>query len=134
MERFQNNPILISEEGDGYEDRRITSLEGQHFMGHTALGNRVSSPYQFSMSALQRFHFITRSFIMGEIGSTITALFILYFGTIDVIKSFIIGILVFVFCLVITRLFDAQITKATNKIIGFLAGHGTVRDFILNHF
>ena len=83
---------------------------------------------------LQRLYFIIRAFIMGQIGSVITTLFILYFGTIDVIKGSIIGIFVFVFSLVITRLFDAQITKATKKIVVFMAGHRAVRDFIMNHF
>jgi hypothetical protein len=41
---------------------------------------------------------------------------------------------VFVFSLVITRLFDAQLTKATKKIIEIMANHRIVRDFIMNHF
>jgi hypothetical protein len=44
------------------------------------------------------------------------------------------GIFVFIFSLVITRLFDSQITKATKKIIEIMAGHRTVRDFIMKHF
>ena len=83
---------------------------------------------------VQRLYFIIRSFIMGEIGGTITTIFILYFGTIDVIKGFVIGILVFVFSLVITRLFDVQLTKVTKRIVEIMANHRTVRDFIMNHF
>jgi len=83
---------------------------------------------------VQRLYFIIRSFIMGEIGAAITFLFIWYVGSIDAIRMFEFGILVFVLTLVITRLFDTQITKATKKIVELMAGHRTVRDFIMNHF
>jgi hypothetical protein len=83
---------------------------------------------------LQRLYFIIRSFIMGEIGGAVTFLFIWYVGSIDAIKGFEFGIFVFVFSLVITRLFDAQITKVTKKIVELMASHRTVRNFIMNHF
>jgi hypothetical protein len=83
---------------------------------------------------LQRLYFIIRSFIMGEIGGAVTFLFIWYVGSIDAIEMAILGIFVFVFSLVITRLFDVQITKATKKIVETMASHRTVRDFIMNHF
>jgi predicted GH43/DUF377 family glycosyl hydrolase len=42
----------ISEEGDGCEDPRMTFLEGQYFMCYTALRDRVSGPYQVSMTSI----------------------------------------------------------------------------------
>jgi len=83
---------------------------------------------------LQRFYFIIRSFIMGQIGGIITLICIWYLGSVDVTRSFVIGIFVFVFSLVITRLFDAQIAQATRKIVEIMASHRTFRDFIMNHF
>ena len=83
---------------------------------------------------LQRLYFIIRAYIMGLIGSVITFLFILSVGSIDAITGYVFGIFVFVICLAITRLFDAQITQGTKKIIELLASHRTVRDFIMNHF
>jgi len=83
---------------------------------------------------VQRLYFIIRSFIMGEIGAVATFLFIWYIGSIDAIEMAIFGIFVFAFTLVITRLFDTQITKATKKIVEIMAGHRTIRDFIMNHF
>ena len=71
---------------------------------------------------------------MGLISSAITFLFIMSLGTINAITGIVLGILVFVFSLVITRLFDAQLTKATKKIIEIMANHRIVRDFIMNHF
>jgi hypothetical protein len=41
---------------------------------------------------------------------------------------------VFIASLVVTRLFDAQITRATKKLVELLANHGTIRDFIMKHF
>jgi len=83
---------------------------------------------------LQRLYFIIRAYIMGQIGAVVTFLFIWSVGSIDAITGYVFGIFVFVICLVITRLFDAQITQATKKIIELLAGHRTVRGFIMNHF
>ena len=83
---------------------------------------------------LQRLYFIIRSLLMGVIGAVITFLFVWYVGLIDAIGMFVLGMFVFVSSLVITRLFDAQITKATKKIIELLASHRTVRNFIMNHF
>jgi hypothetical protein len=83
---------------------------------------------------VQRLYFIIRSFLMGEIGAGVTFLFIWYIGSINAIEMFEFGVFVFVLTLVITRLFDVQITKATKKIVELLANHRTVRDFIMNHF
>ncbi len=83
---------------------------------------------------LQRLYFIIRAFIMGEIGGAVTFLFIWHMGSVSAIVNFGFGIFVFVFSLVITRLFDAQITKATKKIVELMANHRTVRNFIMNHF
>jgi hypothetical protein len=83
---------------------------------------------------LQRLYFIIRSFLMGLISSAATFALILSVGTIDAITGAIFGIFVFVFSLAITRLFDAQITKATKKIIEIMASHRKARDFIMNHF
>jgi hypothetical protein len=98
------------------------------------IGKRAIIKVLLLSTWLQRLYFIIRSFLMGQIGAIITSVFIIYFGTIDVVKGFIIGIFVFVFSLVITRIFDAQITAATRKIVVFLSGHRSVRDFIMNHF
>ena len=71
---------------------------------------------------------------MGLIGATVTYLIIWYLGSINVIGGIIIGTFVFVFSLVVTRLFDTQITQATKKIVEIMASHKTVRDFIMSHF
>jgi len=83
---------------------------------------------------LQRLYFIIRSLLMGVLGGVITFLFVLYFGVIDAIGMLVLGMFVFVCSLVITRLFDVQITQATKKIIELLASHRAVRNFIMNHF
>ena len=83
---------------------------------------------------VQRLNFIVRSFIMGEVSAAVTFLFIWYVGSINAIGMAAFGIFVFVFSLVITRLFDTQITKATKKIVELMASHKEVRDFIMNHF
>jgi len=83
---------------------------------------------------LQRLFFIIRSFIMGLLGGVVTYLVIFYLGSIDVVGSILLGGFVFVFSLVVTRLFDAQVTQGTKKLVELMTNHITIRDFIMKHF
>jgi hypothetical protein len=83
---------------------------------------------------LQRLYFIIRSAIMGLISAALTFLFIWSVGTINATTGIIFGIFAFAISLIITRLFDVQLTQATKKIIEIMASHGTSRDFIMKHF
>ena len=98
------------------------------------IGKRAIIQVLLLSTWLQRLYFIIRSSIMGLISGVVTALIILFYGTINVIGGIFIGIFVFVFSLVITRLFDTQLIKATKKIVETMTNHRTVRDFIMNHF
>jgi hypothetical protein len=71
---------------------------------------------------------------MGLIASTVTFFFILYLGKINAITFYFFGIFTFALSLVITRLFDVQLTKATKAIVEIMASHRNLRDFVLNHF
>lgn len=82
----------------------------------------------------QRLYFVIRSLIMGIISAGITFSFIIYFGTINISLGVFVGIFAFIGSLVISRLLDVQIVKATKKVVSFLNGHKTLRDFILSHF
>ena len=83
---------------------------------------------------LQRLYFIIRAYIMGLIGSAVTFAFIWYVGTINAVTGYLFGIVVFALSLAVTRLFDAQLTQVTKKIVELLAKHRTIRDFIMKHF
>lgn len=82
----------------------------------------------------QRLYFIIRSFIMGILGASVTFLFILYFGPINVRLQIVLGMFTFVFSLAMSRLLDVQIVKATKMIVAFLGLHKSLRNFVLNHF
>ena len=71
---------------------------------------------------------------MGIIGATVTFLFILYFGSINVRLQVLLGTFTFVFSLAVSRLLDVQIVKATKEVVAFLSNHKRLRDFILSHF
>ncbi len=83
---------------------------------------------------LQRLYFIIRSYIMGLISGGVTLLFIWYLGTINALTYYFFGIFTFALSLVVTRLFDTQLTRVTKKIVEIMASHRAVRDFIMNHF
>ncbi len=117
-----------------YTRRMLQQAENYTSGAEREVGKRAIIKVLLLSTWLQRLYFIIRSFIMGQIGAVVTTLFILYFGTIDVVQGFFIGIFVFIFALVVTRLFDAQITHATKRVVEYMAEHSTIRDFIMNHF
>jgi hypothetical protein len=83
---------------------------------------------------MQRLYFVVRSFIMGLISAGISAVFILYFGAINLTLGLVLGLGGFVLSLVISRLFDKQIVKLTTSIVSFLNGHKSLRNFMISHF
>lgn len=82
----------------------------------------------------QRLYFVLRSLFMGLISALITFSMILYLGTIDFVQAVFLGIFVFVFSLVFTRLFDEQIVSVSMKIISFLEKHSRLRSIVLKTF
>ena len=117
-----------------YAKRVLQQIGSVTSGAESEIGKRAVIKVLLFSTWLQRLYFIIRSFLMGLISSAATFFLILSVGTIDAITGAIFGIFVFVLSLAITRLFDAQITKATKKIIEIMANHRTVRDFIMNHF
>jgi len=83
---------------------------------------------------LQRLYFIIRSALMSILGAVVTLLYVSFFGEIGAILAVVMGILIFIIGLIVTRLFDTQIVKATKYIIKILGHHKKIRDFIVNHF
>ena len=82
---------------------------------------------------LQRLYFVIRSFMMGILSAAISFGFILVFGSLNLFLGIFVGIFSFTFSLVVSRLFDNQIVKATKKIVAFLSNHKNLRNFVLNH-
>jgi hypothetical protein len=114
--------------------QQIGSVKNQSCEVESEIEKRAVIKVLLFSTWLQRLYFIIRSFLMGQIGAVVTFALIWYVGSIDAVTGFVFGIFVFVFGLVITRLFDVQITKATKKIVELMASHRTARDFIMKHF
>jgi hypothetical protein len=117
-----------------YTKQMLKQVESVASEDKNEIGKRAIIKVLLLSTWLQRLYFIIRSSIMGLISGVVTALIILFYGTINVIGGIFIGIFVFVFSLVITRLFDTQLIKATKKIVETMTNHRAVRDFIMNHF
>jgi hypothetical protein len=98
------------------------------------IGKRAIIKVLLLSTWLQRLYFIIRSGIMGLLSAVVMDLFILFFGSINIVGGIFLGIFVFVFSLVVTRIFDAQIVTATKKIVEVLANHRGAREFVMNHF
>lgn len=82
----------------------------------------------------QRLYFVLRSIFMGFISAFITFTVILYLGTIDFVQAIFLGIFVFTFSLMFSRLFDTQIVFVSMKIIRFLEKHDRIRSIVLRTF
>ena len=82
----------------------------------------------------QRLYFIVRSFIMGLLGALLTLVFVLIFGSLNLVLEIPLGIFSFIFTQATSRLLDVQIVKASRIIVDFLANHKSLRDFVLGHF
>jgi VIT1/CCC1 family predicted Fe2+/Mn2+ transporter len=83
---------------------------------------------------LQRLYFIIRAAIMSVLGAVVTFLYVLFFGQIGVVLAVVMGVLIFIVGLIVTRLFDTQIVKVTKYIVRRLGHHKKIREFIMNHF
>jgi len=83
---------------------------------------------------LQRLYFIIRSFFMTLLGALIAFWYTMYFGKLDIYLLALMGVIIFIATLMITRLFDAQIFRATKRVVRWLGKYETLRDFIINHF
>ena len=80
---------------------------------------------------IQRLYFVIRSVIMGLISALTYFLVVWFLGTIDAGQAALLGIFVFVTSLVVSRLFDGQIVRASKKITSFLSKHKRLRAFVL---
>jgi ABC-type multidrug transport system fused ATPase/permease subunit len=83
---------------------------------------------------LHRLYFIIRAAIMSVLGGVVTFFYISFFGQIGVVLAVIMGVLIFIVGLIVTRLFDTQIVKVTKYIVRRLSHHKKIREFIMNHF
>lgn len=82
---------------------------------------------------LQRLYFIIRSTLMSVLAMLVTFIYVSFFGQIGVILAVVMGVLIFIIGLMVTRLFDTQTVQVTKYIVTRLADHKTIRDFIMNH-
>ncbi len=79
----------------------------------------------------QRLYFVIRSVLMSMISALIYFIVVLYFGTIDAVQAALLGVFVFIVALIVSRLFDKQIVKASKKIINYLNKYRRIRTFVL---
>jgi ABC-type transport system involved in cytochrome bd biosynthesis fused ATPase/permease subunit len=82
----------------------------------------------------QRLYFVVRSVLMSLISALIYFIVVLYLGAINAVQAALLGVFVFIAALVVSRLFDKQIVKASKKIISFLNKHRRLRTFVLKKF
>ena len=82
---------------------------------------------------MQRLYFIIRAAIMSILAMVVTFFYISFFGEIGVVLAVVMGVLIFIVGLIVTRLVDGQIVRITKIIVRRLSKHKALRDFIMNH-
>ncbi|MCP1715696.1 ABC-type multidrug transport system fused ATPase/permease subunit [Methanocalculus alkaliphilus] len=80
---------------------------------------------------LQRLYFIIRAGLMSILAGVVTFFYVSFFGQIGVVLALLMGVLIFIIGLIVTRLFDTQTVQMTKYIVHRLASHKKLRDFIL---
>lgn len=81
--------------------------------------------------SLQRLYFIVRSSIMGGITGLLTFVIISILRVTDFPILVLIGLIVFIVSLVLSRIADKPIVKLSQKIVLLLKKHSRIRDIIL---
>ena len=85
------------------------------------------------MAAEALFHY-PGPLLLSILAMVVTFFYVSFFGEIGVVLAVIMGVLIFIIGLAVTRLFDVQIVKVTKYIVNRLADYPKIRDFIMNHF
>lgn len=70
---------------------------------------------------LHRLYFVIRAFIMGMLSAVPSFIFILVLGSINLPIAIVLGIVSFVFALVVSRIFDRQLVGLTRRMMDFWA-------------
>jgi hypothetical protein len=125
--REELEKALIKELGDAAytgEGKTNANLQFER-MQKTVMGALVGSV------RIQRLYFVIRSVIMGLIGSLMYFLVVWYLGTIDAAQAVFLGLFVFVTSLVISRVFDTQIVRASKRMFSLLNKYKWLRTFVL---
>ena len=81
----------------------------------------------------QRLYFVVRAALMSVLGALITFLTVAYLGSIDVVQAVVLGMLIFVVSLIVSRLFDRQIVAVSKRIISVLSKHKRARAVVLKN-
>jgi ABC-type transport system involved in cytochrome bd biosynthesis fused ATPase/permease subunit len=141
------------ETGVSFEDELIramqeeleSALADENSYAHSAEGNGATAEAtrekrkKAMLSILaasvrtQRLYFVVRALLMSLLGALITFLTVAYLGSIGVVQAVLLGMLIFVASLIVSRLFDKQIVKASKRIISALNRHKRARAFVLKN-
>jgi ABC-type transport system involved in cytochrome bd biosynthesis fused ATPase/permease subunit len=114
-------------------DRALAEESGDSELQFTRTRGTMMSVLVESVQT-QRLYFVVRSVIMSLISAVIYFVVVLYFGTIDAVQAAFLGVFVFIVALIVSRLFDKQIVRASKKIIQYLNKYRTIRTFVLKRF
>jgi ABC-type transport system involved in cytochrome bd biosynthesis fused ATPase/permease subunit len=111
-------------------DRELAEESGDSGQQFTRTRGAMMSVLVESVQT-QRLYFVVRSVLMSLISAVIYFVVVLYFGTIDAVQAAFLGVFVFIVALVVSRLFDKQIVRASKKIIQYLNKYRRLRTFVL---
>lgn len=79
-------------------------------------------------------YFIIRSWLMSNINAVLLLSIVFVLGSINFWQTIVIGVVLFIVSLAISRLFETQMEHATKKIMKYLDKHKKIKNLILKNF
>jgi hypothetical protein len=131
-ETVRHTRVAIEAKSGTQIDTLLTSLILGQIDGEAGKERVIRALIAFSWE--QRLYFIVRSAIMGVLGAGITGAIVIFFGEVNAMQVALVSIFSFVATLALTRVFDAQITRESKKIVASLSRHRRLRAAVLDHF
>ena len=117
-----------------YTNKILRNIESVSDRTENSIEKRAVIQALLVSTWIQRLYFIIRAAIMSVLGGVVTFVYVSFFGQIGVSLAVIMGVVIFIVGLIITRLFEIQIVKITKYIVRHLNYHERIREFIMNHF
>ncbi len=117
-----------------YTTKLLQEIEGASSGSAATIEKRAVIKALLLSTWMQRLYFIIRAALMSVLGGVVTFFYVSFFGQIGVVLAVVMGVLIFIVGLIVTRLFDTQIVKVTKYIVRRLGHHKKIREFIMNHF
>ena len=116
-----------------YAKNMLTILEEASKKSECGLEKKEVIKGLILLTWLQRIHSIIRSLLLALVAAAILLPVLVMVDSLNLIQNILLAVPIFVSGLVITRLLDTQIIKATKKTVKYLSKNKRLRHFLMDY-